>query len=151
MRWLVFSLAFAACQPVPSIPERPLDAAYVQYGNGGSITGGGVITTIYANNQLYRRYTSPVPGEGRTEWQQLPEGAFSSIKAVAIAGLAKLSVQTVPQACLDAGVDRLAVVDSDGVVSQVERRCPDAATDAAFDVLRAEVGRQISAAQDQVS
>lgn len=148
MKRLALILALAACQPVPAIPERPQDSAFVSYGNSGSITGGGVITTIYPNNQLYRRYTSPQPGNGRTEWQQLSDTAFQDIKSVALAALADLPAKDTPQPCLDAGIDQIVVRDFDNVES-VEKRCPNEAMSAALNKVVVEVGRQLSIAEDQ--
>lgn len=142
MRWFCFALALAACQPVATIPDRPVDTPYVEFGNGGSITGGGVITTVYANDQLYRRYTSPRPGEGRTEWEELPEGSFQEIKSVAHGQFALLPKENAPLMCMDAGTDRLVIVEFDFVESRYENTCPTDAARAAFAALRTEVVRQ---------
>jgi len=132
-------LALGACQTVSTIPERPVDTPYVEFGNGGSITGGGVITTVYANDQMYRRYTSPRAGEGRTEWEDLPQGSFQAIKSVAHDQIALLPKENAPLMCMDAGTDRLVVVDFDFVESRYENTCPTDAARAAFAALRAEV------------
>lgn len=142
MKPLLAILALAGCQLAADIPDRPVDTPYVTFGNGGSITGGGLITTVYANDQLYRRYTSPRPGESRTEWQQLPEGSFQDIKSVALDQITRLSQEPQPTGCLDAGTDSLVVVDFDFAESRFDNDCPSNAARDAFAVLRATVAKR---------
>ena len=139
----------AACQALDSIPERPVDTASVQFGNAGSIVGGGLITEVYPNDQAYRWYRGTRAGDDRTEWYQLPAGSFDQVKALALAQFPQLPATQDAPVCMDAGEDILIVVDAAANRRAYQNTCPTDAARAAFSDLRAEVTRQIAVAKDQ--
>jgi len=146
-----FALIFllAGCQATETIPPMPVDTAFVEFGNSGSITGGGLVTRVFPNDQVYRSYRSTVPGKSRTEWHQLADGAFQDIKSLALTQFQTLPATDLDAPCLDAGTDRVVIVDFDNVRSAYGNTCPSDAASAVFAKLRAEVSRQIEIAEDQ--
>ncbi|SEW13887.1 hypothetical protein SAMN04488515_1238 [Cognatiyoonia koreensis] len=128
-------LSLGACQQTAEIPLRPETGGSLTFGWSGAFGGGGLLTTIYENDQMYRRYPGSVSRDGRTEWTQLPAGSFNQIASLAEAQLAVLATLDTSGECMDAGIEQLILIAADGTKNSYANSCPEDAAQTAFGLL----------------
>lgn len=141
MKRLLAFCVLAACTTERVDLMHPIGGEFVSFGNAGSITGGGLVTSISPNNvMVVTRRVGDTHGATQ-DWAKLPDGTFDAMQALAREEIKKLEGQVFPNNCMDAGTDRIFVRDAAGVEHEARSICPGTAVAQAQTYLRSELSR----------
>ena len=125
MRWIFPVLGLAGCVAA-SAGSEPTDAT-ISFGNRGSITGYGSVTTVAANDQVSVRFTGPgAPSDPPTV--TMPGSYARSADILATDGLAlqkALPAEGEGPVCNDYGADRVSASPPIKGFAEVSAHCSD--------------------------